>query len=96
MIVTKLRKKILFEINNNYSNFTKRELICLLCWSLGEFLDKKDENSYEDEGINETFKCLEKLLREKIIFFSSRSKVDETTNLKGVESLDEALKCNNY
>lgn len=92
-IVTTLRKKILFEIKYNYSNSTKRELICLLCWSLGEFLDKQDSNSFEDEGISETFKCLELLLREKIVFFSSKSKVVESKNIKGQEHVDEALKC---
>ena len=65
----------------------------MLCWSLGEFLDKQDDNSFEDEGISETFKCLELLLREKIVFFSSKSKVIESHNLKGQEHVDEALKC---
>ncbi len=93
-IVTILRKKILFEIKNNYSNYTKRELICLLCWSLGEFLDKQEDNSLEDEGISETFKCLELLLREKIVFFSLKTKIIESNSLKGLDHVDDALKCN--
>ena len=95
-IVTSLRKQILFEINNNYSNSTKRELICLLCWSLGEFLDKQSDNSFEDEGIRETFKCLEKLLREKIVFFSTNRKNVEKNNLKNQEQLEDALKCKEF
>jgi hypothetical protein len=94
-IVTSLRESILILIKNNYSNPTKRELMCLLCWSLGEFLNKQMENSFVDEGISETFDCLETLLREEISFFKKGKKVIEESNLKNPEgSVDEVLKCN--
>lgn len=91
-IVTSLREKILWQIKNNYSNPTKRELICLLCWSLGEFLFKQGDNSFEDEGISETFDCLEKLLRDKIKYFGN-SKDNEVHSTKIDESVEDVLKC---
>jgi hypothetical protein len=65
-LVTQLRERILYEVSHNYSNSTKRELICLLTWSLGEFLNIESKSSYSDTGIKETFECLENLLRDKI------------------------------
>jgi hypothetical protein len=94
-IVTLLREKILLQIKNNYSDSTKRELICLLCWSLGEFLDKRESSFFEDEGIVETFDCLEKLLRDKIKFFSQVSKSDANSN-NYKESVEDVLICNHF
>ena len=91
-IVTALRENILIQIKKNYSNSTKRELICLLCWSLGEFLDKQLDNSFEDPGIAETFECLESLLRDKIKFFQSNNK-KESTCLNAEESVEDMLNC---
>ena len=85
-IVTNLRGKILEQIKQNYPNSTKRELICALCWSLGEFLDKQSNNSYEDPGIAQTFEfleCLEKLLKDKIKdFLKQSSKEVESSEMK--------------
>jgi hypothetical protein len=96
-LVTNLRERILFEIKNNYPNLTMRELICLLTWSLGEFLNIETGTSYNDEGLKQTFKCLEDLLREKIKYFMNankkealwpknqdRSGVDEMLNCKAI------------
>jgi hypothetical protein len=93
-LVTNLRESILHEIKYNYSNYTKRELICLLTWSLGEFLNIESESSYRDIGIKETFECLENLLREKIKFFISLNKKD-VHGLKYEDTMlvDDLLNC---
>lgn len=90
-IVTRLREKFIAEVNNNYSNRTKRELICLLCWSLGEFLTKEDDNPYEDKGISETFACLEKLLRENIKYFVSDGGNDYMV-IKSEDTVEDMVK----
>jgi len=65
--------------------------ICLLCWSLGEFLDKKENtNSFEDKGILQAYECLEKLLKDQIKFFKMTS--NENQSMKIEESIDDIMK----
>ena len=64
-----------------------------MCWSLGEFLDKDIENSFEDKGIVDTFECLEKLLLEKIKNVLSNKK--ENIFLQREQPVEEILKCQN-
>jgi hypothetical protein len=95
MIVTNLRESILILIQNNYSNSTKRELMCLLCWSLGEFLNKQMDNSYEDDGIAKTFDCLETLLREEIENITNAGNVKEDSTLDNNSNLQDVLDWHN-
>lgn len=76
-IVKELEEKIINEVNLNYPNMTKRELICLLCWAIGEYLKAEDYQSDKD-GVKKTFKCLENLLRDHIKFFYQKVEADKS------------------
>lgn len=89
-IVRELEEKIIYEVKNNFNNITKRELICLLCWALGEYLTIEDYEFEEKElGVKRIFECLEILLRENILFFSNKK--DDVSDLNVNQSVEEVL-----
>jgi hypothetical protein len=90
-IVKELEEKIIHEVNNNFSNLTKRELICLLCWALGEYLTIDDyEFENKELGVIKTFECLENLLRENIVFFTKK-KDNDVSDLSYTLSVEEMV-----
>lgn len=88
-IIKELEEKIISEVKHNFSNLVKRELICLLCWALGEYLtnDCTDE-VYNEDGVKNTYECLEKLLLENIeIFFKGKNEIQEESYNNSVEEI---------
>lgn len=88
-IIKELEEKIISEVKHNFSNLVKRELICLLCWALGEYLinDCSDEE-YNEDGVKKTYECLEKLLLENIeIFYKGKNEIQEESYNNSVEEM---------
>ena len=93
-IIKELEDNIINEIKTNFLNVTKRELICLLCWALGEYLKSEDyinieyennavsNNYYAKEfGIINTFETLMKLLKDNVNNFTIKVSNDNELNI---------------
>ena len=75
MLVTELQEEIMNEIQSNFNNEIKRELICFLLWSISEFLSiqNNSNSSYTDQGIKSTIDSLQVILLQAINDLKTKS-----------------------